>query len=257
MRQSRPVMALSAAVLLETGGRAGDPATRPLRLLLAEGDPSRALMLRGALDGHGHAIVAASTWDDTLRTLARQPLDAALIGLHLPGVGGLDAARRLRACPPPVNALTLVALHAGHTRVQQSDWRAAGFDALLVTPQDLPGIATTLRDLVVRMTPADPLDPEIRAALRADHDPAALAARDRAALLAAGQGMADLRRAGDAGAAVAAADAIAAACRSIGALAAAEAADAAGRDFPRGQDVLMTALAAAGSAIRFAGRARR
>jgi hypothetical protein len=141
--------------------------------------------------------------------------------------------------------------------MQERDWRDAGFDALLAWPGDLGDLAARIRAVVEDLIPPEPLDPAIRAALLAEHGQEALAARDIAALRAAAEGMAALRAAPDAAAAAVAAEAIAAACDRIGAPVAAAAARAAGRDFPRGQDALVGALAATGGAIRFAGRAGR
>lgn len=252
---------LSAAVLLRFDRSEGDPATRPLRVLLAEADPGRRDMLRAALEAAGDSALCVGSWDQALGELSRKAVDAAILALDLPKAGGLAAARVLRGWPAPVSGLPLLALHAGTARVQETAWREAGFDALLHWPAERAEMASLLRAVVVRLTPAEPLDRAQRAALREALGAEALAARDRAALVEAGVLLARLRAAPDAEAARAVAEALAEACRTIGAVAAAAAADAAAegsaRQFPPAIEPLMGALAAAGSAIRFEGRARR
>ena len=253
----RAMPALSAAVLLGLGRSAGDAATRRLSVLVAEADPSRREMLRAALAGAGEQARCVATWEALLGELSRNAVDAVLLSLELPHAGGLAAARTLRAWPAPVRALPLLGLHGGRTRVQERDWRDAGFDALLVWPGCLDGVPALLRQQVVRLTPAEPLDAQHRAELRAELGPEALAARDLTALREAGALLARLAEAADAAAAREAAEALAAACASIGASDAAAAARAAARHFPPATNALMGALAEAGAAIRFEGRARR
>ncbi|HYZ31667.1 MAG TPA: hypothetical protein VE684_05215, partial [Crenalkalicoccus sp.] len=86
-----PIPALSAAVLLRLGCPAGDPATRPLRVLVAEADPSRRLQLRTVLEAAGVAVLACARWEEALGLLMREPVDAALLALELPGAGGAGA----------------------------------------------------------------------------------------------------------------------------------------------------------------------
>lgn len=255
---SRPAIPpLSAAVLFGFDRSDGDPRTRPLRVLVADPDPARLEMLRTAMEAGGDAALCVGGWEPALDTLARQAVDAIVLTLDLPGSGGLEAARTLRRWPAAISALPLLALHAGPARIQERAWREAGFDALLRWPEEQAEIAALVRAVVVCLTPEEPLDRAHRAALRETLGAEALAARDRAVLVEAGALLARLRTAPDPEAAGAAAAALAEACRSIGAVGAAAAAVAAARQRPPAIEPLVNALAAAGSAIRLEGRARR
>jgi CheY-like chemotaxis protein len=251
--------ALSAAVILGLGREAGPPEARRLRVLVADADPARRDRQRLLLEAAGEACLAARLWDEALGVLAREPVDAAIVALDPAPAGGLAAAAALRGWPPPVAALPLLALHAGHTRIVEETWRKAGFDALLLWPQEAEGLAARVREAVVRLTPPPPLDPARRAALRAAMDPAALAAHDQAALARAHGLVLAIDSAAEEAAAREAALALAAVCEALGAAPAAAAAravaEAAGR--PRASDALLNALSAAAGAIRLAGRAAR
>ena len=142
-----PHPALSAAVLLGFGRSTGDPATRRLRVVVAEADPARRERLRAALAAAGHDALCSGNWDAALGELSRTAVDAVVLALDLPKAGGLAAARRLRAWPAPVSALPLLALHAGGgAPLQERDWRGAGFDALLRWPEDLERLPTLVRE---------------------------------------------------------------------------------------------------------------
>ncbi|MBX9699855.1 MAG: hypothetical protein K2X74_10470, partial [Acetobacteraceae bacterium] len=173
MRRPAPPT-LSAAVLLGFGRSAGDPATRPLHVLVADADPARRERLRLVLTEAGMAALSVNSWPDVLAALSRTALDAVVHALDLPGAGGLAAARVLRGWPPPVAGLPLLGLKADGARVQEKDWRDAGLDALLLWPGDCARLAALVRETVMRLTPPDPLDRARRAALRESLGPAAL-----------------------------------------------------------------------------------
>lgn len=83
----------------------------------------------------GHSVAIAHDGPDALaRAESLQP-DIALLDIGLPGMDGLELARRLRK-QPGGDRRVLVAL-TGHGRPQDVERsRAAGFDAHLVKPFD-------------------------------------------------------------------------------------------------------------------------
>ena len=87
----------------------------------------------------GDSTVIESRRPATLM-VRRIEFDALLLSLDLPQAGGLAAVRALRAWPPPIARLPLLALRDGMSRVQEKDWRDAGCDALLHWPGDLDAV---------------------------------------------------------------------------------------------------------------------
>ncbi len=248
---------LSAAVMLGLGLAPGDPAARALRILVADPHGGRRAQMLGALAAAGQQALAATGWAEVTGLLGREPVDAAVIAaLDLPGAGGLEAARRLRAWPAPVAALPLLLLDTGAVPLREEAWRGAGFDALLPWPAGLEDLAARIRAEVVRLTPPPPLDPARRAALLAAMGAEALAAADAAALARAAALCRTLVAAREAEVGRTVAETLAALCEGIGALPAAAAARdlTASERFPPPMAGLMGALAAASAAIRFAGR---
>src|SRR4051794_30442562 len=74
-------------------------------------DSRRILMLRlrhwGVFDIH-----EATTGQEALDCIARDPPDAVLLDLKLPGLDGWETARRIRALPTPLSQLPIIAVTA-------------------------------------------------------------------------------------------------------------------------------------------------
>jgi CheY-like chemotaxis protein/HPt (histidine-containing phosphotransfer) domain-containing protein len=85
------------------------PPVAPLRLLVVEDEPVNRRVLYGLLQRDGHAVRAVATAHEALALLEteREAVDLVLTDLRLPGLSGLDLARRLgEAGGPPVIAVT-------------------------------------------------------------------------------------------------------------------------------------------------------
>lgn len=87
-----------------------------LRLLIVDDEPLARLRLRGLVaDAARPAAVVgeAGSAAEALHLLAREPVDAVLLDIHMPGVDGLALAQRLRQISPPP-AVVFVTAHAEH-----------------------------------------------------------------------------------------------------------------------------------------------
>ncbi len=134
-----------------------DPArqtTTPLHILIIEDNTDARLTLQQLLTLLGHRVdSAANGAEGVAAALAGRP-DVALIDIGLPGMDGLEAARRLR--DGLANAVLLVAL-TGHA--SEDDRRAAlnaGFDDHLAKPVDLDALNRLLADAASRRKPSEP-----------------------------------------------------------------------------------------------------
>ncbi|MFY9289565.1 MAG: ATP-binding protein [Methylorubrum rhodinum] len=116
------------------------------RVLLAEDNPINALLATKALERLGAAVTLARDGLEALMIAETQgPFDLALIDIRMPGLDGLETARRLRAREAETNAppLHLVALTANTGREDMDAAEAAGFDGFLAKPLNLralPGV---------------------------------------------------------------------------------------------------------------------
>jgi signal transduction histidine kinase/CheY-like chemotaxis protein len=137
------------------GGRS-DPAPAPSgrRVLIIEDSADTRSTLTTLLTLLGHRVEAvASGTEGVERAVASRP-EVALIDLGLPGLDGLEVARRVRAALG--SSVRLVAL-TGHAREEdRSRTQEAGFDAHLVKPVETEELNRALTPAASPSPPAGP-----------------------------------------------------------------------------------------------------
>jgi len=140
------------------GGAAAAPTGKGLSILVAEDNEINALLARALLTRLGHRPVIAGDGEAAIASWAAaraagQPYDLVLMDVQMPGMDGLEAARRIRAAEtqagdPPVRMLALTA------NVQAEDRAAclaAGMDGLLVKPLDRERLREALEMVAGRL----------------------------------------------------------------------------------------------------------
>jgi CheY-like chemotaxis protein len=91
-------------------------------------------MLRQVLEGAGHRVTEAVDGPQALERAMAGAFDVALIDIGLPGLDGLEVARRLRRMGPRQATTLLVAITGYGTPQDHARSREAGFDLHLVKP---------------------------------------------------------------------------------------------------------------------------
>ncbi|MBE7217604.1 MAG: response regulator [Caulobacteraceae bacterium] len=122
--------------------RAHPPAaTHGLRVLLAEDNAVNALLARAMLQREGCQVDRAGSGEEALAACERGAYDLVLMDLRMPGLDGLETARRLRARGDrtPVAALTANAFAEDRRAAL-----AAGMDDFLVKPLDAGALRAVL-----------------------------------------------------------------------------------------------------------------
>ncbi|MCJ2127323.1 ATP-binding protein [Methylobacterium sp. E-045] len=119
-----------------------------VHVLLAEDNPINALLATRALERLGATVVLARDGSEALARLDHPAsrFDLALIDIRMPGIDGLETARRLRASEAEHDRapLRLVALTANTGREDELAAREAGFDEFLAKPLDLKALPALL-----------------------------------------------------------------------------------------------------------------
>ena len=108
----------------------------PRKVLLADDDPVARTLAHTWITRQGISTVTVEDGNAALATLqAEADIEAAILDLSMPGLGGLDLARRIRQGQGGVRPdLPLVALTAADSEIGAC--AAAGFDAYLTKPVD-------------------------------------------------------------------------------------------------------------------------
>jgi signal transduction histidine kinase len=127
------LQALPAPAPAEMHAQAG---TAALRVLVVDDNVDAAVTLSMLLEANGHQVRVEHDPLEALEGALDTPPQVCLLDIGLPGIDGLELARRLRARPGTAGALLIAVTGYG----QESDRQqilAAGFDHHLVKPIDI------------------------------------------------------------------------------------------------------------------------
>lgn len=127
-----------------------------LRVLIADSNADAAESLAVLLQWGGHRVVTAETGSDALALAAAIHPDVAILALHLPHVGGMEAARLLSSgtiCTPP---RLMIALTGDGRESTREASRAAGFDFHLLKPAEPSRVLAFIHSLARGGTGAAP-----------------------------------------------------------------------------------------------------
>jgi two-component system, sensor histidine kinase len=107
------------------------------RVLLVEDNEDLREMVRMVLERYGFVVMEAATGPEALDLIAREHPPVALVDIGLPGMDGLEVARRIRAAPNGHTApMRLVAMTGYGSNEDRQRAVSAGFDDHLVKPVD-------------------------------------------------------------------------------------------------------------------------
>ena len=123
---------------------------RALAILCAEDNPYGRVVLNTILTELGHHADFVGAGDAAVEASKRGHYDLILMDVTLPGIDGLEAARRIRALGAPVGKIPIVGI-SGHSHAgDEAAGRTAGMDAYLIKPLSPSTLAPILASLTTR-----------------------------------------------------------------------------------------------------------
>jgi PAS domain S-box-containing protein len=151
-----------AEVAAESGEGASPSSGKALSILVAEDNEINALLARALLTRLGHYPTMASTGEAAVESwlaarAAGTPYDLVLMDVQMPGMDGLEAARRIRSseAESKMAPTRILALTANAFPEDREAALAAGMNDLLVKPLDPERLRQAIE--AVQATPANPL----------------------------------------------------------------------------------------------------
>jgi two-component system KDP operon response regulator KdpE len=78
-----------------------------IKVLIADDEPAMRRGIRASLTAHGYTVDEAGTGEDALWTVRERLPDLVLLDVNMPGMGGIEACRRIRSAAPAVGILML------------------------------------------------------------------------------------------------------------------------------------------------------
>jgi PAS domain S-box-containing protein len=138
--EETPDAPLAAPETQEEAGRTSDR-SGGLSVLVAEDNEINALLARALLTRLGHRAAVAASGEEAVTAwraacAAGSPYDLVLMDVQMPGVDGLEAARRIRAAEAEGEHVRILALTANTSLNDRDACLAAGMDGLLIKPLD-------------------------------------------------------------------------------------------------------------------------
>jgi len=113
-------------------------------VLVVEDHPLNLELVTDFLELEGHQVLVAGSAEAGLRLAETERPDLILMDLHLPGMSGYEAVRRLKVSPATA-AIPVVAFTASAMRGEDLRAREAGCDGYLAKPLTPRKFRETLR----------------------------------------------------------------------------------------------------------------
>jgi signal transduction histidine kinase/CheY-like chemotaxis protein len=149
---------ISAAGDASAAATNGKGKERGLSILVAEDNEINALLARALLTRLGHRPTVAGNGQAAVESWAAaraagHPYDLVLMDVQMPGMDGLEAARRIRAAETQASdrPIRMLALTANAQSEDRDACLAAGMDGLLVKPLDRERLREALAAVAARL----------------------------------------------------------------------------------------------------------
>ncbi len=119
-------------------------ADEPARVLLAEDNAVNRLLVGTLVEAMGCALTCVEDGQAAVAASLEEAFDLILMDVNMPGLSGLEATRRIRACAGPCQAAPILALTANASKADADACLAAGMDDFISKPIDVDQFAQTL-----------------------------------------------------------------------------------------------------------------
>jgi two-component system KDP operon response regulator KdpE len=120
----------------------------PIRILVVDDEPAIRRALRPPLMELGFQVAEASRGEEALQTLRAAPYDVVLLDLNMPGIGGMETLRRIRAFAPRLPVLMLTVRDQEEDKVEALD---RGADDYVTKPFSTRELIARIRSAVRRV----------------------------------------------------------------------------------------------------------
>jgi len=111
-----------------------DRQVQPLRILLAEDNPTNQIVTQKILEAMGHGVDIVADGGEAVDAVQRFPYDLILMDVQMPEMDGLEVTRRIRALGGRHASIPIVALTANVVEGTVKKCREAGMNDYLSKP---------------------------------------------------------------------------------------------------------------------------
>ena len=138
------------------------------RVLIVDDNQINQKVITGFLSAGRHEVTIAPSGEKGVSLASHQSFDLVLMDVKLPGIDGLEAARRIRALPDPVRSKVWIAAITGNTSKDDIvACRAAGMNDFLGKPIDPAAL-----DAIIERVGSQKAEPPVPLSITASPAPA-------------------------------------------------------------------------------------
>jgi signal transduction histidine kinase/CheY-like chemotaxis protein len=137
------------ARLADARGAASSPATKPLRILLAEDNPVNQRLAVRLIEKRGHSVIPVNNGREAVERLDRETFDLVLMDVSMPDMDGLEATAVLRS-KPRNNGVPIIAMTAHALIGDREMCVSAGMDGYVSKPIKPDDLFATISEVLAR-----------------------------------------------------------------------------------------------------------
>jgi two-component system KDP operon response regulator KdpE len=117
------------------------------RVLVVDDEPQIRRVLRSTLAARGYEVQDAPTGEDALAAIRQSRFDLVLLDVNMPGIGGLEACREIRAA----SAAAIIMLTVSDSEEDKVAALDAGADDYVTKPFGMPELLARIRAALRRL----------------------------------------------------------------------------------------------------------
>jgi len=133
-------------------------AQSPVHVLVVDDEPALRKAFRTSLAASGFAIEEARSGEEAVEMLPQHAFDLVLLDINMPGMGGVETCREIRALAPKIGILMVTVRDAENDMVRALE---AGADDYVTKPVRFRELVARMRAVIRRLDAATATEPAV------------------------------------------------------------------------------------------------
>jgi PAS domain S-box-containing protein len=131
----------------------------PASILLAEDNPTNAMVAASMLRDAGHSVTVVSDGSEAVKSAQSNRFDVILMDISMPELDGLEATKLIRSMPEPHGDIPIIAMTAHALAGDRERFMSTGMQAYLTKPIRRNELLSTIQSQIVEVNKkADPAE---------------------------------------------------------------------------------------------------
>jgi two-component system KDP operon response regulator KdpE len=132
--------------------------SQPLQVLVVDDEPALRRVFRTSLAANGFVVQEARSGEEAVELLSQFPFSLVLLDINMPGIGGVEACREIRALAPKIGILMVTVRDAENDLVRALE---AGADDYVTKPVRFRELVARMRAVLRRLESDDATKPVV------------------------------------------------------------------------------------------------